>query len=173
MSWNEGMNVIAAGVRAVFWSTSPGEAGVVVGLAVPSVLGKASGARIVSLFLKPPFLLDDTELCSHPSCVYHFPGGYQYAGFNLLSPKRSGINEKRDAAVTVSGFLLQVQLQALLSISSQGFGNSVWFLGWQPHLTGFRAQGEDGRGLQGSVGLHTGLWFCSWRGRFSFDHLYL
>lgn len=83
MSWNEGMNVIAAGVRAVPWSTCPGEAGVVVGLAVASVLGKASGVRIVSLFPKPPFLLDDTELCSHPSCVYHFPGGYQYAGFNL------------------------------------------------------------------------------------------
>ena len=57
MSWNEGTNVIAARVRTVFWNTSPGEAGVVVGLAVPSVLGKASGVRIVSLFVKPPFLL--------------------------------------------------------------------------------------------------------------------
>lgn len=57
MSWNEGMNVIAAGVRTVFWRNSPGEAGVVGRLAVPPVLGKASGVRIVSWFVKPPFLL--------------------------------------------------------------------------------------------------------------------
>lgn len=46
---------------------------------------------------------DDTELRSHPSCVYHFPGGYQYAGFNLLSPKQSGVQEKQDTAAAVSG----------------------------------------------------------------------
>lgn len=53
--------------------------------------------------LNRPSSCDDAELRSHPSCVYHFPGGYRYAGFNLLSPKRSGNHEKQDAAAAVSG----------------------------------------------------------------------
>lgn len=97
------MKVIVAG-RTVFWSMSPGEAGTVAGLAVPSVLGKASGVcELLACLLNHLSSSDDTELCSHLSCVYLLPGGYQYAVFNLLSPKWSGIHEKQDAAVAVSG----------------------------------------------------------------------